>query len=129
MILASNPAINAVDTQIHSHPIPNRDHILNLLKKHGSALNRKQLAVRMKLSGKEEQEGLQRRLRAMERDGQITFDRNSGYKVLSQDDMILGRVIGHRDGFGFLARDNGGDDLLLSQRDMMLVFDGVILRM
>ena len=124
MILASNPAINAVDTQIHSHPIPNRDHILNLLKKHGSALNRKQLAVRMKLSGKEEQEGLQRRLRAMERDGQITFDRNSGYKVLSQDDMILGRVIGHRDGFGFLARDNGGDDLLLSQRDMMLVFDG-----
>lgn len=74
MIKASNPAINAKDLHTYSHPIPNRDTIISLLKKHGKALNRKQLATQMKLSGDKEREGLRRRLRAMERDGQITFD-------------------------------------------------------
>lgn len=124
MITDSNPAISALDTQKYSHPIPNRNYILALLKKHGEALTRKQLATQMRLSGEEEQEGLRRRLRAMERDGQITFSHRHGYRVLNENDLILGRVIGHRDGFGFLACDEGGDDLLLSNRDMIRLFDG-----
>ncbi len=120
MTTVSKPAINAV----HSHPIPNRDAIIHLLKKHGKALNRQQLATRMKLSGNKEHEGLRRRLRAMERDGQISFDRHLGYSPLNKNDLISGRVIGHRDGFGFLVCDRGGNDLLLNNRDMMQLFDG-----
>ena len=38
--------------------------------------------------------------------------------------IITGRVIGHRDGFGFLVPDNGEDDLYLNQRQMRKVFHG-----
>ncbi len=118
-------AVNATDKQSYSHSIPNRDSIIHLLNKHGKALNRKQLATRMKLSGNEEREGLHRRLRAMERDGQITFDHHHGYSPVNEKDLISGRVIGHREGFGFLVCDRGGgDDLLLNKRDMMQLFDG-----
>ena len=124
MISALKPAINTSDFQKYNHPIPNRDHIIDLLKKHGKALSRKQLALRMHLSCDEEREALRRRLRAMERDGQIIFDRRYGYSPLSSECLISGRVIGHRDGFGFLARDEGGKDLLLNHRDMLQLFDG-----
>lgn len=124
MLSKSNSAFNASDSQKHSHPIPNRDFILNVLKKHGSALTRTQLAERMELTSAEEQEGLRRRLRAMERDGQISFEHRTGYSVLREEDKVTGRVIGHREGFGFLARDDGGDDLQLNPRDMLQLFDG-----
>lgn len=124
MTTASNPAISVIDTHTYSHPIPNRDFILNLIKKCGKALNREQIAAQLKLFDDAELEGLRRRLRAMERDGQVTYDRRYGYSVQKNDDLISGRVIGHRDGFGFLARDGAGDDLLLSERDMLTLFDG-----
>ncbi|GGW96904.1 ribonuclease R [Alteromonas halophila] len=124
MLPASKSAYNATDTNKHSHPIPNRSYILSLLKMHDKALTRRQLAEQMALDSAEEQEGLRRRLRAMERDGQLSFDPREGYSVLREEDKIEGRVIGHRDGFGFLARDDGGDDLLLTQRDMLTLFDG-----
>ena len=38
---------------------------------------------------------------------------------------ITGTVSGHRDGFGFVARDDGeGDDVYLSAREMRSLFDG-----
>ena len=39
-------------------------------------------------------------------------------------DLILGRISGHRDGFGFLVPDDGSDDLFMSPAQMRLVFDG-----
>src|SRR5207247_745176 len=39
-------------------------------------------------------------------------------------ELIAGRVIGHKDGFGFVEPDTGGDDLFLSPRQMRLVFNG-----
>jgi len=124
MTTAIKPTISALDVQTYSHPIPNRSFILELLKKHGKALNRKQLAKRMKLSCSEEYEALRRRLRAMERDGQLAFDRHDGYRLLTDQELVFGRVIAHRDGLGYLACDEGGDDLLLNHRDMMHLFDG-----
>jgi ribonuclease R len=40
------------------------------------------------------------------------------------DDLIVGSVIGHQDGFGFLKPDEGGDDLFLSQFQMRSLFHG-----
>jgi ribonuclease R len=124
MIAISRPAINTLDIKKYSHPIPNRNYILGLLKDHATPLNKKQLASLMELSGSAENEALRRRLRAMERDGQIAYDHRSGYSLLRDEDLVLGRVIGHRDGFGFLAPDEGGDDLLLNKREMLKLFDG-----
>src|SRR5690606_4149451 len=39
-------------------------------------------------------------------------------------DFIAGKVQGHRDGFGFLLRDDGGPDLFLSPREMLKVLHG-----
>jgi ribonuclease R len=120
----SAKAITAEDIQKYTHPIPNREAILELMKAQQRALSREELASLLGLSGADETEALRRRLRAMERDGQAVFDQRDGYRPLNPEELISGRVIGHRDGFGFLVNDQGGKDLLLGFSQMRRVFDG-----
>lgn len=108
----------------YSHPIPDRNVILGLLRNPKRWVSKHQLAKKMSLSGPNELEALRRRLRAMERDGQVCFDRQKGYRIVEECELISGRVIGHPDGFGFLAREEGGEDLLLSTQQMLQLFDG-----
>ncbi|NYT65954.1 ribonuclease R [Alcaligenaceae bacterium] len=68
--------------------------------------------------------GFERRLRAMERDGQLFFNPQGLLLINNKLDFIAGRVQGHRDGFGFLLRDDGGPDLFLSPREMLKVLHG-----
>ena len=117
-------AIKSSDKEKYSHPIPDRDFILGLLNEHDTSLNRYQLAEAMQLYSEEEQEALRRRLRAMERDNQVIFHPRKGYSVLRAEELVTGTVIGHPDGFGFLSRDEGGDDLFLFNKQMESVFDG-----
>jgi len=65
-----------------------------------------------------------RRLQAMQRDGQINIDAEQRITVNTKTKFISGRVQGHRDGFGFLIRDDGGQDLYLSPREMLRVLHG-----
>ncbi|MFC6981335.1 hypothetical protein [Microbulbifer taiwanensis] len=67
---------------------------------------------------------MRRRLIAMSRDGQIASNRAGDFGVLDKMSLVRGRVIGHRDGFGFVVPRDGGDDLFLSHRQMKKVFDG-----
>ena len=39
-------------------------------------------------------------------------------------DVVQGRVIAHRDGYGFLARDDGGEDVFLPAREMRGLMHG-----
>ncbi|HEY9572034.1 MAG TPA: ribonuclease R [Pusillimonas sp.] len=68
--------------------------------------------------------GFDRRLKAMERDGQLFFNPQGLLLLNSKLDFIAGKVQGHRDGFGFLLRDDGGPDLFLSPREMLKVLHG-----
>ncbi len=68
--------------------------------------------------------GFERRLRAMERDGQIFTNRQGKIQVNTKLEFLPGRVQGHRDGFGFLLRDDGGPDLFLPPREMLKVLHG-----
>ena len=68
--------------------------------------------------------GYERRIGAMERDGQITRTPKGELAIASKSEFIAGRVQGHRDGFGFLVRDDGGPDLFLSPREMLKVLHG-----
>jgi len=117
-------AFNPEDAKKYRNPIPAREFIMSLLEKGDQKLDRERLAKVLKLSSDEQKEALRRRLRAMERDGQILFDRRQGYSLLKPEDLITGRVIGHPDGFGFLTSDNAGEDLFLSDNEMLTVFDG-----
>ena len=70
---------------------------------------------------------MRRRLRAMERDGQIASNRTGGYGTLDKLNLVKGRVIGHPEGYGFVTPLQGGDqDIYLSSRQMRRVFDGDI---
>lgn len=117
-------AFNPLDAEKYSHPIPAREFIMSLLEKSKKELDREQLANVLHLSGDEQKEALRRRLRAMERDGQILFDRRKGYSLVKPEDLVSGRVIGHPDGFGFLSSDASEEDLFLSDNEMLTVFDG-----
>ncbi|MDH5407822.1 MAG: ribonuclease R [Gammaproteobacteria bacterium] len=111
------------EAEKYDNPIPSREFIMDLLDKQGT-LNREQIAAALNLNSEEQLEALRRRMRAMERDGQVIYTRKGGYGLICKMDLIKGRVQGHPDGFGFLIPDEGGDDLFLSAREMKSLMNG-----
>lgn len=112
------------EAENYEKPIASREFILKVLERDGP-LNHARLCTALELRDDEQIEALRRRLRAMERDGQIMRNRKDAYCAVSKLDLIRGRVQGHRDGFGFVIPEEGkGDDLYLSSRQMAMVFDG-----
>ncbi|MGD7036805.1 ribonuclease R [Methylotuvimicrobium buryatense] len=105
----------------YENPIPSRELILDLLAHVGKPLSREQISQEFQLESPDQLEALRRRLRAMERDGQLLFNRRQKYCRVNSKDLIAGRILGHADGFGFLKPDDGSDDLFLSPREMRLV--------
>ncbi|HWK62230.1 MAG TPA: ribonuclease R [Eoetvoesiella sp.] len=103
--------------------VPSREAILQVLRNSDKPLApealAKALGARVPLSV-----GYERRIGAMERDGQITRTPKGELAIASKSEFIAGRVQGHRDGFGFLVRDDGGPDLFLSPREMLKVLHG-----
>jgi ribonuclease R len=120
----SQKAINSADYEKYSSPIPSREYIMGLLDEPGKTLDRDQLGQLLQLFSSDDKEALRRRLRAMERDGQLAFDRKNGYSLVRADDFIEGLVIGHPDGFGFLAQEGTGNDIFLHDSQMLKVFNG-----
>jgi ribonuclease R len=64
----------------------------------------------LRLSGERDEEALRRRLRAMQRDGQLHVNRRGAYGLVEAMHLVRCRVQGHRDGYGFASRPTGGDD-------------------
>ena len=112
------------EAEKYENPIPSRELILSLLAERGAPATRAQLQQEFGLHDDDSIEALRRRLRAMERDGQLIYTRRGAYAPVDKLDLISGRVQGHRDGFGFLVPDEGGDDLFLGPAQMRVVFDG-----
>lgn len=67
---------------------------------------------------------LEDRLYGMVRAGQVIENRRGEFCLTAKLDLVTGTVSGHRDGFGFVVRDDGGDDVYLSAREMRPLFDG-----
>ncbi|MBC3955635.1 MULTISPECIES: ribonuclease R [Pseudomonas] len=114
----------AREAEKYENPIPSRELILQHLAERGSPASREQLVEEFGLVTEDQFEALRRRLRAMERDAQLIYTRRGTYAPVDKLDLILGRISGHRDGFGFLVPDDGSDDLFMSPAQMRLVFDG-----
>ncbi len=106
------------EAEKYENPIPSRELILLALEQDGKPLGREQIAEVFSLESEDQLEALRRRLRAMERDGQLLFNRGKKYCLVNNEDLIAGRIIGHADGFGFIKPDDGSDDLFLSPREM-----------
>ena len=111
------------EAENYERPIASREYIAEVLEREGP-LTHARLCAMLDLRDDEQIEAVRRRLRAMERDGQIMRNRKDAYCAVSKLDLIRGRVQGHREGYGFVIPEGGGDDLYLSSRQMSMVFDG-----
>ena len=106
-----------------SYTIPSREEILGILRNATEPRDIAALATALEVKP-DELDGLTRRLNAMERDGQIKPDRDGGYQLANLTSFIEGRVSSHRDGYGFLVPDEGGDDIFLPDKEMQKVLHG-----
>jgi ribonuclease R len=108
----------------YKHPIPNRNELLDFLEKSGKPLKIKELMSSFDLRGERMRNLLEERLDGMLRAGQIIENRRREYCLTARLDLVTGTVTGHPDGFGFVRRDDGGDDIYLSAREMRSALDG-----
>ena len=107
----------------YDHPVASREHLLDVLSQSERPLGLEAIATAVGLQNERDVESLRRRLSAMRRDGQLTHRRGT-YAVSQDVAPVNGRVIGHREGFGFLVPDGEGSDLFLSAREMRGVVHG-----
>jgi ribonuclease R len=109
----------------YDNPIPSREVILDLFNAADSPLDQEGIARRLSLAEPEQLDALRKRLRAMERDGQLMVNRRGDYGLVDKMHLLRCRVQGHRDGYGFaIPVEKGGEDVYLSARQMNFVFDG-----
>jgi ribonuclease R len=114
----------AREARKYDRPIPSREFIMQFLAKRGLPLTCEQLTEAFGLEDERDQEALRRRLKAMQRDGQVIRNRRDEYLLVNTVDLVRGRVIGHPEGIGFLEPDEGGDDLFLAPYQMRSVLHG-----
>lgn len=113
----------ALEAEKYENPVASREALLNLLETTGHPLSHEDVCAALQETDEDRIEALRRRLIAMARDGQLISNRRNQYLPLKKADLVTGTVMGHRDGFGFVLRDDS-DDVFLSNRQMSKVFHG-----
>ncbi len=116
----------AREAEKYPEPIPSREYILQCLNSLGHPVYPEQVIEMFGLDTENTQDALRRRLIAMERNGQLMRNRRGKYAVVAQLELVRGRVIGHKDGFGFLIPDDNSGDLYLAPYQMRSLFPGDI---
>ena len=112
----------------YDNPVASREYLLEILETNKKPLSFLEICQRVDANDEDSRIGIQRRLRAMEREGQVVFNRQKKYGLADKMDLIKGRVIGHRDGFGFLQREDGEKDLFINIGQMhTLLHDDIVL--
>ena len=111
----------------YEKPVPSREFLLDYLSESVGPLTHEEICSALNLKEDDQIEAMRRRLRAMERDGQIARNRRDGYGTLDKLNLVKGRIIAHPEGYGFVKPVNGdGEDIYLSSTQMRRVFDGDI---
>ncbi|MGD8111480.1 ribonuclease R [Vibrio sp. TRT 17S01] len=123
----SNDPFADRESQNYENPIPSREFILEFLEHAGVPMNRNDLFEALQLKGEDQYEGLRRRLRAMERDGQLVFTRRQCYALPEKLEMVKGYVIGHKDGHGWVRPEGSvgkDNDIVLPHHQMKNIIHG-----
>ena len=109
----------------YAHPLPSREFVLQVLSDQGGPVSEEELFQLLHIEAHEE-DLFVRRLRAMERDGQLMRNRKRALCIVDKLDLVKGKVQGHPDGFGFLVPEDGSADMFLSEKEMHKVLHGDI---
>ena len=107
----------------YENPLPSREFILQLVTESGGPAPMGDLAGRLGIEA-EESESFERRLYAMQRDGQLIINRRGDLCLPDKVELKPGHVEGHADGFGFFVPDDASGDMYLSEKEMHQVLHG-----
>jgi len=116
----------AREAQQYTAPLPSRELILQVMSDQGVPLNVEQVYALLDVRD-DERENFNKRLNAMEREGQIMRNRKGALCLTEKIHAIAGTIQGHPDGFGFLVPDDKTkypEDLFLGPREMAQVMHG-----
>lgn len=115
------------EAQRYESPIPSRTLILNILEQNPQPLSHAEFVLLFNLQDPTAIEAVSRRLSAMVRDSQLTTVGHNPqrYRLISEDDLFIGKVQSNTNGFGFVVLTDH-PDLFLTEREMRLVFNGDI---
>ncbi len=109
----------------YKHPIPSQNDLIDFLTDVGKPLKVDPILKAFSLKGQRMRSLLVDRLQSMVRAGQILENRRGEFCLTAKLHLVTGTVSGHRDGFGFVIRDDGEpEDVYLSAREMRALFDG-----
>jgi ribonuclease R len=97
--------------------------VLEALVRAGTPLRPAEVVTALALAP-DQREALEETLQALERDGQIMRNRAGLLLIATRANLLPGQVQGHRDGFGFLIRDDRGPDVVLPEAEMSKLVHG-----
>lgn len=119
----------------YDQPVASRELLLSIISQAHSPLTFKAICQVLNYRDESRCIGVKRRLRAMENAGQLTFNKFKQYVIASKEQRLTGKVIGHKDGYGFFSADaqsqtlpgvKPGKDYFISSYEMQRVFHGDI---
>jgi ribonuclease R len=118
----------------YEKPVASRELLLSIIEKSSPPPTYNALAKTLNYQEDHLLVGLKRRLRAMENSGQLIFNKFKQYAIPEESSLLTGKVLGHRDGFGFFApddptqKDKRGKDFYISSHEMQRVFHGDVVQ-
>lgn len=112
------------EQQKYANPIPSREFILQIIRDFNAPMSKEDLFKTLAIVDSEQKEGMRRRLRAMENEGQLVFTKRKCYALPEKLDLLKGSVIGHREGYGFLQIEGSKSDWFIPNIQMQKVIHG-----
>ncbi len=112
------------EAEKYDNPIPSREFILETIRQFNAPMSKEEILSALHIKSEEQQEGMRRRLRAMENDGQLVFTKRKRYALPDKLDLLKGTVVGHRDGYGFLQIDGQKEDWFIPNNQMLRTMHG-----
>lgn len=113
------------EAEKYEHPIASRTAILSRLKELGKPTSGQKLRLSFGFKLKRDCIAFKRRLKAMVRDGQLFKNSHDVYSLATDEALIKGQIMGHKEGYGFcIPEEEGIDDLFLTEYEMKKVFHG-----
>ncbi|MEZ5565775.1 MAG: ribonuclease R [Gammaproteobacteria bacterium] len=118
------PPAAAAGKGTYRHPVAGPNDLLAALRDQGVPLTLAALATQLDIRGERQVAELRKRLEVLRVSGQLLVNRRGEYCLSDKLDVVAGTATSHRDGYGFVAPDDGGTDIFLPVAEMRAVLDG-----